>query len=81
LNELEEESIPSPLHSEVLPLKKEEINENNNDFDKNLEKEINKHKTIKDAQIMNKEFIIKIPENAKKEDLLVLKKFLLKQET
>jgi len=76
LNEMEEEDITTPS---IPPLKSNgmEVSE----FDNNLEKEINKHKTIKDKQIMEEEFIVKIPLWAKKEDLIDLKSFLLKEET
>jgi hypothetical protein len=62
-------------------LEEEEIKEDNNSFEEKLEKNINLHKTVKEDQVMDKEFIINIPESAKKEDLHVLKEFLLKEET
>jgi len=79
LNEIKEESnkITHPL----IPSLKPNGKENNTKFDSELEKDINKHKTIKDKQIMDEEFVINIPTNAKKEDLTVLKEFLLQQES
>lgn len=69
--------------NELSEEEEKELEEEKNEekFEEKLETEINKHKTIKEKQIMNEEFIIKIPSSAKKENLVDLKSFLLKEET
>jgi DNA polymerase III alpha subunit len=49
------------------------------DFDKNLEEKIQDSKIIDSRQLDKKEFIIQIPQKAKKQDLLDLKEFLSRQ--
>lgn len=52
-------------------------------FDKKLERKIEENKMEKDEKVNNnlREYVVNIPENAKKQDLILLKEFLLKQET
>ncbi|MDD2908078.1 MAG: DNA polymerase III subunit alpha [Candidatus Gracilibacteria bacterium] len=50
-------------------------------FEEVLEEKIAHNKLEEEGQIMDDKFVVKIPSNAKKEDLVDLKEFLLKQET
>lgn len=56
-------------------------NEKEDEFEEDLDNKIEKSKITDEEQIMEDEYIIKIPENAKKEDLNDLKEFLLQEES
>ncbi len=77
LNKTDEDSdsISSPSHSEL----KEEQNEDN-EFEEKLEHDISMHKTVKDKQIMDEQYVVSIPNHAQKQDLLDLKDFLESEE-
>jgi len=61
---------------EIEAEEKVEIMKENINFEENLEEKINNNKLEKEEKIDTKEFIVKIPNTAKKQDLLNLKVFL-----
>jgi DNA polymerase-3 subunit alpha len=82
LNEIEEENISSELSTkwDIEPQNWNDkcsiISEN---FDENLEEKINLNKIELEEKMTLDEFVIKIPNHARKEDLHELKEFLLKE--
>lgn len=77
LNKSEEEIISTLPPPQSRGIEGDFENEN---FENNLDKKIEKNKLEKEEQIETKEFIITIPTTAKKEDLVNLKSFLEKQD-
>ncbi|MBT3729236.1 hypothetical protein HOG27_04170 [bacterium] len=49
-------------------------------FDKKLEKKITEHQAEKEEKIMDNKYVINIPKNAVKQDLVALKVFMQTQE-